>query len=68
MSDRPLIPDFGAKIDLLLKSDSFPITRSAQLAKELGIGEDYLSRLKSGARKIPDHTFEAICKIFGRRQ
>lgn len=58
------IPDFGRKLDILLKTGAKNIHMASQLSKLLGIAPDILSRLKTGTRTVPQHIFSKLCEIY----
>jgi transcriptional regulator with XRE-family HTH domain len=62
------IPNFGAKIDLLLRSDRFAIRTNAKLSEELGVEPDYLSRIKSGTRPLTEENFLTLCRLYNLEQ
>ncbi len=68
MSEYVSIPDFGAKVDLLLRSDSTEVSTNAQISKHLKINPDYLSRMKNGTRPLNDHNFIELCHLFKLKQ
>lgn len=68
MGEYVSISDFGAKIDLLLRSDSNEINTNAQVSKHLRIHPDYLSRMKNGTRPLTEHNFIALCDLFDLTQ
>lgn len=49
---------------LVMRSDRSEVTTEAQLLLQLNIGKDYLSRIKSGTRVIPDNKFVKLSEIF----
>ncbi len=58
------IPDFGKKLDLLLKTGTKNIRTASQLSKLLEIGPDILSRLRNGTRTVPQRVFSKLCNIY----
>jgi len=64
MSSSATIPNLGEKITLLLHSGRSEVQSEAALLKELKIGKDYLSRLKSGTRVIADEKLQQLSEIF----
>lgn len=58
------IPDFGGKLDILIKTGAKDIRTASQLSKLLNIGPDVLSRLKKGTRTVPQRVFAELCKIY----
>lgn len=68
MPGHVLVPDLGAKIDLLLRSDKGTFRRQVDLSAALGIEPDYLSRIKRGSRGLTEENFIALCDIFDLQQ
>jgi transcriptional regulator with XRE-family HTH domain len=64
MTNRLLIPELGAKIELLLRSDKTEIKTNNQLCQKMNVGHDYLSRLKNGTRTLTEENFLKLCTIF----
>ena len=58
------IPDFGNKLDLLLKTGTKDICTASQLSKLLEIGPDVLSRMRKGTRTVPQRVFSKLCDIY----
>lgn len=68
MVNNLLIPELSEKIELLLRSDKNAIKTNNQLSMKLGIGYDYLSRIKNGARTLSEENFLKLCGVFGLQQ
>ncbi len=68
MNNPTNIPDLGEKITLLLKSGRTSVNTEAQLLIGLGIGKDFLSRIKGGTRNLTDERFVKLCKLFNIEQ
>lgn len=68
MGEHVRVPDLGAKLDLLLRSGRYGIQSNAKLSEALGIGQDYLSRLRGGTRILTEENFLRLCKIFDLEQ
>ena len=68
MANHIYIQDFGAKIDLLLRSDRFTIRTNTKLSETLGVEPDYFSRIKSGTRPLTEEKFLVLCGLFGLEQ
>ncbi len=58
------IPDFGNKLELLLRTGAKDIRTASELSKRLDIGPDILSRMKKGTRTVPQHVFSKLCQIY----
>lgn len=58
------ITNLAEKLKLLLRSERSAVKTEAQLLIKLGIGKDYLSRIKSGVRVLPEEKLVELCSIF----
>lgn len=58
------VPDLGAKIDLLLRTERKGIRSNSALSRLLEIEADYLSRLKNGTRVLTEKKFLELCDTF----
>lgn len=58
------IPDLGEKINLLLKYAVNDIHSAAILAKKSEISPDYISRFRSGQRRISSNNLKKLCKAY----
>ncbi|NJN61719.1 MAG: helix-turn-helix domain-containing protein [Coleofasciculaceae cyanobacterium RL_1_1] len=58
------IPEFGKKLELLLRTGVKGIKTASALCKRLDISPDYLSRMKKGTRTVPDEMFSKLCSIY----
>jgi hypothetical protein len=68
MASHTLIPDLGAKIDLLLRSDRSEIRTNTHLYRALNITSDYLSRMQSASRPLTEEKLLRLCDIFNLKQ
>lgn len=68
MGNNVDITHLAEKLKLVLRSECSDVTTETQLRKRLGIGKDYLSRIKSGVRVISEEMLVKLCEIFSIRQ
>lgn len=58
------ITEFGAKLELLLRSGKTKFRRVSEIAKAIdGISADYFSRIKGGSRQLTEHVFVRVVQL-----
>jgi len=66
MGQHIKIDDFGAKVELVLRSDKAAIKTRAELLKKLpNIQPDYFTRIVKGQRPLSERIFLDICNALG---